>query len=250
MIISLTLVLSACGANNIQSPVKTPGANNDVTPGVLEAGSDPLQSKSHLKSINIHPDDFHFYTGDINIQIESHYYASLVNENVHQAIIHDDNGEDTSIMGIEYFTSDRLFRQSREEEKKLWHSYQYEVKSGTRSAPGVTERAEHKQMEKQPDTYGKTIHTWHTDKDKNLPMGALQIMTGFTKDGQINEQVVARRDIHFTIASAEKKKNRADILPVAPGANFPEQGTYASLRYQKYRAIPQCTIKPNIYGTG
>ncbi len=66
-------------------------------------------------------------------------------------------------------------------------------------------------MENLVSTYGKTIHTWHTDRDLNLPLGEPIIMMGFTKDGQLNPQLIAERDKRFNISTAEKKKQRADI---------------------------------------
>ncbi len=40
-------------------------------------------------------------------------------------------------MGVEYIISERLFKDPAAEEKKLWHSHQYEVKSGSLIAPGL-----------------------------------------------------------------------------------------------------------------
>src|SRR5690606_21419095 len=122
--------------------------------------------------------------------------------------------------------SERLFKTLDEEEKKLWHSHHYEVKSGTLIAPGIPEVAEHELMEKLVSTYGKTIHTWHTDQQRELPIGSPMIMMGFTKDGQLNEELVQERDKRFNISTAEKKKNREDIsMPqVDPMANAWEKG--------------------------
>ena len=40
----------------------------------------------------------------------------------------------------------------------------YEVKSGMLVAPSVPEMAEHMEMEKLVNTYGKTWHTWQVDR--------------------------------------------------------------------------------------
>ena len=66
-------------------------------------------------------------------------------------------------------------------------------------------------MEKIAGTYGKTWHTWHTDQDKQLPVGGPMLMMGFTQDGQMNEAAVAERDRRFNVSSAEKRQHRADI---------------------------------------
>lgn len=221
-----TLFLASCGGNNTESNVQAPGAEKSAKSTTLETGADLLQSKSPLKKINAYLDGFHFYNGNMNGQMEAHHYVSQINEDVHQAIIYDGNGEDAKIMGIEYIISERLFKTLPEEEKKLWHSHHYEVKSGTLIAPGIPEVAEHELMEKLVSTYGKTIHTWHTDQQRTLPIGAPMIMMGFTKDGQLKPELQADRDKRFGISTAEKKKNREDItMPtVQPGANAWEKG--------------------------
>jgi hypothetical protein len=140
---------------------------------------------------------------------------------VHQAIIYDGNGDDAKIMGVEYIISEKLFKSLDEEEKKLWHSHHYEVKSGTLIAPGIPDVAEHELMEKLVSTYGKTIHTWHTDQERTLPVGSPMIMMGFTKDGQLDPALLSERDKRFNVNSKELKEKRNDIpMPnVDPLAN-------------------------------
>lgn len=223
---SCILLLAACGGNNTSSNVAAPGADKDAKSKTLEAGADLLQQKSPLRKINAYLDGFHFYNGNMDAQMEAHHYVSQLNEDLHQAIIYDGNGEDAKIMGIEYIISARLFKTLDPEEKKLWHSHHYEVKSGTLIAPGIPEVAEHELMEKLVSTYGKTIHTWHTDQQRSLPVGSPMIMMGFTKDGQLNPALLSARDKRFKVSSAEKKEDRRDIpMPqVDPLANAWEKG--------------------------
>lgn len=211
IVILLIAALAGCGGNNTNSKVETPGAEKDSKSKALEAGAALIQAKSPLKKINIYLDGFHFYNGNMGAQMEAHHYAVKLNEDVHQAIIYDGNGEDAKIMGVEYIVSERLFKTLPEEEKKLWHSHRYEVKSGTLIAPGLPLVAEHELMEKLVSTYGKTIHTWHTDQNLSLPLGSPMIMMGFTKDGQLQPALVSQRDKRFGTSTEEKKKNRADI---------------------------------------
>jgi hypothetical protein len=83
-------------------------------------------------------------------------------------------------------------------------------------------------MEKLISTYGKTIHTWHTDQQRTLPLGSPMIMMGMTKDGQLRQELLTERDKRFNISTAKKKKNRADIpMPqVDPLANAWEKGQF------------------------
>src|SRR5687767_12499308 len=210
-VLVITLIVAACGGKNTDSNVEAPGEEKSGKSKVLEAGADLLQNKSPLKKINAYLDGFHFYNGNINAQMEAHHYVSQLNEDMHQAIIYDGNGEDAKIMGVEYIISERLFKTLDEEEKTLWHSHHYEVKSGSLIAPGIPEIAEHELMEKLVSTYGKTIHTWHTDQQRELPVGSPMIMMGFTKDGQIRKELLDERDKRFDMSTEEKEKNRGDI---------------------------------------
>lgn len=223
--ICLSMMLG-CGGNNTESNVDAPGADKSVKSKVLDAGADLIQSAPPLKKINAYLDGFHFYNGNIGAQMEAHHYVSQLNEDVYQAVIYDGNGEDAKLMGVEYIITERLFKTLDDEEKKLWHSHHHEVKSGTLIAPGLPDIAEYELMEKLVSTYGKTIHTWHTDQEFQLPIGSPMIMMGFTKDGQLDPKLLEERDRRFNVSSAEKKKQRADIpMPdVDPLANAWEKG--------------------------
>jgi len=224
--------LLGCGGENTESNVQAPGAEETTKSEMLEAGADLLQDKTPLKKIDMYLDGFHFYNGFMEGQMEAHHYVTQLNEDVHQAVIFDGNGENAKLMGVEYIISEKLFKQLPEEEKKLWHSHHYEVKSGTLIAPGIPDAAEHELMEKLVSTYGKTIHTWNTDQRLELPMGAPMLMMGFTKDGQLKPELLAERDKRFDVSTAEKKKQREDIaMPqVVPGANAWEKGEIRQLQ--------------------
>ena len=153
--------------------------------------------------------------------MEAHHYVTILNDDVMQAVIYDGNKKDAKLMGVEYIISERLFKQLPAQEKQYWHSHRYEVKSGTLIAPGLPPAAEHALMSKIVNTYGKTWHTWHTDRDKTLPLGAPTLMMGFTADGQLNPALLADRDKRFDVDTATIRADRADIAahPVAAGAD-------------------------------
>jgi hypothetical protein len=226
--IGILIIVLACGGRNSDSNVAAPGSEKDGKSKLLEIGADVIQNKSPLKQINVYLDGFHFYNGNISAQMEAHHYVSQLNEDVHQAIIFDGNDVGAKIMGVEYIISERLFKNLDAEEKKLWHSHHYEVKSGTLIAPGIPDPVEHELMEKLVSTYGKTIHTWHTDQELDLPIGSPMIMMGFTKDGQLEQNLLDERDKRFEVSTAEKKKNRSDIPDPAvdPQANAWQQGEF------------------------
>ncbi|WP_348749551.1 OBAP family protein [Pseudomonas rhodesiae] len=223
---AVVLLLGACAADNSSSNVVAPGDAPSPTTRSLDAGAALLQSRPPIDALNAYLDGFHFYNGQMDVQMEAHHYCAILNEEVIQCVIYDGNRKDAKLMGVEYIISERLFTGLPKAEQALWHSHVHEVKSGQLVAPGIPEVAEHALMEKLVHTYGKTWHTWHTDLHKDLPLGVPQLMMGFTADGQADPQKVAERDRRFGIDSAQKRRTRADIPTptVAPGADAWRQG--------------------------
>lgn len=104
------------------------------------------------------------------------------------------------------------------DERKLWHSHAYEVKSGmlimpNRSVPeAVWQVAENREMEQVVCLYGKVYHLWQTDKGHALPLGQPQLMTSYTADGQFDfEKQVGDRDARFGTDYKIKAKARDGI---------------------------------------
>ncbi|AUX92852.1 OBAP family protein [Mixta gaviniae] len=229
------LMLAGCGANNTPAQVQTPGAPTSAKMKLLDTGAAALQSRPPIDAINAYLDGFHFYSGDKNGQMEAHHYVTILNDDVMQALIYDGNTRDARLMGVEYIISERLFKTLPPEEKKLWHSHSYEVKSGTLVAPGLPDTADKALMTKLVNTYGKTWHTWHTDRDKTLPFGIPALMMGFTADGQLDQRLLKDRDARFGIDSRKMRQERADIVanPVVKGANAWQNGDPIQLQRVK-----------------
>jgi len=204
-------MLGGCGGENTGSNVTSPGGDESAKTKVLEAGANVMQDKTPLAALNAYLDGFHFYNGNVRSQMEAHHYCGHLNEDVIQCVIFDGNGEDAKLMGVEYIVTERLFAGLPAEEKHLWHSHVHEVRSGALIAPGIPEAAERELMSKIAGTYGKTWHTWHTDQQRDLPLGSPMLMMGFIADGQLNEQLLAQRDRRFDISSTELRRKRADI---------------------------------------
>ncbi|HEY0941911.1 MAG TPA: OBAP family protein [Steroidobacter sp.] len=205
------LSIAACGGENTSSNVTSPGSEQTAKTKLLEGGASLLQDKAPLAALNAYLDGFHFYNGNMQGQMEAHHYCGHLNEDLIQCVIFDGNDADAKIMGIEYIVSAKLFAGLPAEEKHLWHSHVHEVRSGTLIAPGIPEVAERELMTKIAGTYGKTWHTWHTDRQHELPIGSPMLMMGFTADGQASEQMIADRDRRFRVSSKEIRERRADI---------------------------------------
>jgi hypothetical protein len=185
----------------------------------------------------VHVCGIHFYNGDMSRQIIAEHYCAHLSDEVLQCVIYDSNKPGARLIGIEYIVSARMFESLPAEEKKLWHSHNYEVKSGVLTAPGMADAAEKDLMKVLIGTYGKTWHTWQVDRDAKLPMGIPQLMMGFTADGQAQAKIVAERDSLYG-SSAAKKAARADIADVKldPGADAWQKGAAVQLDLKTVQA--------------
>ena len=54
-----------------------------------------------------------------------------------QCLLYDSLEKNARLIGVEYMVSENLFLTLPEEEKKLWHSHEYEVKGGLLFIQGV-----------------------------------------------------------------------------------------------------------------
>lgn len=180
----------------------------------------PGASYPPIRDIHAHVCGIHFYNGDVSRQIIAEHYCAHLSDDVLQCVIYDSNKPGARLIGIEYIVSAKIFESLPAEEKKLWHSHNYEVKSGVLTAPGMPDADEKGLMKVLIGTYGKTWHTWQIDRDAKLPMGIPQLMMGFTADGQAQAKTVSERDSLYG-SSAAKKTARADIADVKldPGAD-------------------------------
>jgi len=215
------LIVSLIAASaSAQSPssIETPAA-----PKTSEATS----GFAPLKGIHAHVCGIHFYSGNMKRQLIAQHYCAHLTDEILQCILYDSEGKDARLIGIEYIVSARIFESLPAEEKKLWHSHNYEVKSGVLTAPEAPEDAEKDLMKVLIGTYGKTWHTWQVDRGDKLPLGIPQLMMAFTKDGQLNSKIAAERDKLYSVSVAAKKAARADIpdAKVDPGADAWQKGS-------------------------
>jgi Protein of unknown function (DUF1264) len=206
-----------------QTPTPQEKESNETK--VMGLGSHLLQGKHPIDQIDAYVCGLHFYNGDTNRQIIAHHFCSHRSEEFLQCVIYDTNKSDARLIGIEYIISARLFGGLPDEEKRYWHSHQFEVKSGQLTAPGIPEPVEHEIMKKLVNTYGKTWHTWQYDRYGDLPLGVPQLMMGFTQPGQAQESLIkeVEKEINYTVE--DRRKNRQDIEApaVLAGANGWEQ---------------------------
>ncbi len=220
------------------------GEGKSAKSRMLDVGSEMLQGEGPIRSIHAHLCGFHFYNGDMKRAVRAHHYCTHLNEDVFQCVIYDSDKRDARLIGVEYVISERLFQQLPAEEKQLWHSHRYEVKSGQLLAPGLPDAAEKMLMEQLVNTYGKTWHFWQVDRGDKLPLGLPKLMMGFTADGQADPAMVKSRDNDLDIDSAKVREKRRDIptRPIAEGADAWQHGDVFQLDENLLR-IPQQTAE-------
>lgn len=162
-----------------------------------------------LKRIHAYVCGLHFYSGQMDRQVVAHHFCAHLGPDLMQCVIYDSGKPGARLIGIEYVITARRFRTLPDEEKRLWHSHAYEVKSGLLVAPGLAEQAEQAMMRDFATTYGKTWHTWQVDRDHDFPYGIPQLMMGFTGDAQVDPKVLAGRDLDLGISTAGKRRRRS-----------------------------------------
>ncbi|CAI4218958.1 unnamed protein product [Parascedosporium putredinis] len=170
-----------------------------------------------VQNICAHLNAFHAYASDPTRSVEANHYCGHVNNDVRQCIIYDSAEPGARIIGIEYMITPELYETLDPEERKLWHSHVYEVKSGMLFMPqarlpeAAWEVAENKEMEQVVKLYGKTFHLWQVDRGDKLPLGQPELMISYTEDGQLAEGILDERDAKFGIDRKKKKAGREYI---------------------------------------
>ncbi len=218
-----------------RTEVPVPGSPVSGRSHLLDSAADTLQSKRPIDAMSAFLNGFHFYADDMGRQVEANHFCTHLSEDFHQCVIYDSDRRDAKLIGIEYIVSERIFRTLPDEEKRLWHSHDYEVKSGELIAPGVPELAGHGFMQTLVTTYGKTWHTWQVDRFRDFPTGIPQLMMGFVKDGQIDPRRLADRDSRFGASTQALRHDRGDIPwpAVVDGANAWQSGRTVQLTLQE-----------------
>ncbi|KAK3680201.1 hypothetical protein LTR78_000578 [Recurvomyces mirabilis] len=185
----------------------------------LETGAAMVQKFEPPKRLCAHLNAFHTYASQPGRHVEANHYCAHLNNDVRQCILYDSDKADARLIGIEYMIKPHLYEKLDAEERKLWHSHVFEVKSGMLIMPApkgvpdaVWEIAENKEMEEVVVLYGKVFHLWQTDRGDELPLGQPQLMQSFTARDQFDfDTVVGERDRRFGVDSSHKAKIREHI---------------------------------------
>ncbi|KAH8657915.1 hypothetical protein BX600DRAFT_61223 [Xylariales sp. PMI_506] len=198
-----------------------PGGEVPLQDKVLETGAAMIQDFEPVKQICACLNAFHTYADEPGRHVEATHFCSHLTSDVRQCILYDSPGPKAKLIGIEYMITPRLYETLDQEERRLWHSHVYEVKSGMLIMPGPTapglqqawEAAETAEMREVVTLYGKVYHLWQTDRGDALPLGPPKLMTSFTAAGQFDfEREVGARDERLGTDWRHKQRIREEIV--------------------------------------
>ncbi|KAK3937946.1 Oil body-associated protein 1A [Diplogelasinospora grovesii] len=222
------------------------GDPRSVKSKVLESGASITQDFSPLKSVCAHLSAFHAYASDPSRYVEVSHYCGHLTEDIRQCLLYDSPAPNARLIGVEYMIAPELYETLDADERKLWHSHVFEVKSGMLIMPranpmvpqSVWETAENADMEQLIRYYGKVYHLWQTDKGHKLPLGEPQLMTSFTAKDQFDfEKAVGERDERYGTDWKHKTEIRKDIPEpeIHPDADqaWKKQGVQGSFEWKE-----------------
>ncbi|KAF2147854.1 DUF1264-domain-containing protein [Myriangium duriaei CBS 260.36] len=198
-----------------------------ILDSVLASSSAPTMfdaSNSPVGNICAHLNAFHVYASDPSRTVETNHYCSHLTPKVRQCILYDGPGPKARLIGVEYMVTSDIFETLPADEKKLWHSHVFEVKSGMLVMPqpdnsyipmGAWDAVETKEMEAVVTLYGKVYHLWQTDRGDELPLGQPQLMTSLTEASQMKdfEKTIDARDEKLNGVEWRKKRDLRKDIP-------------------------------------
>ncbi|KAJ5657447.1 uncharacterized protein N7484_001096 [Penicillium longicatenatum] len=220
--------MSACTKNSESELGSVPGDARTTKSQVLETGAALVQDFTPVKQICAHLNAFHVYANDPTRCVEANHYCTHLTEDVRQCLIYDSPDAKARLIGVEYMVSPRIFKTLPPEERKLWHTHEFEVKSGMLIMPAPAsmpaaawDAAETAEMEDIAPIYGKTYHFWQVDRGDVVPMGPPQLMGSFTTEDNVRQacpggldELLGERDRKYGVDYKAKAKKREGIADV------------------------------------
>ncbi len=235
--IAIPVALAACGGGNAPPQVDEAGGSRSGKTTALETGANAMQSRAPVDQIGIYLVGFHPMKDDPAHQMEAHHYCDQVNEEFAQCVLYDGNTRGANLNGIEYIISERLYNTLPADEKLYWHPHNFEILSGQLVMPGLPEVAEKEALRGKMNSYGKTWHLWNTggsgQPGDSLPLGPAHLAWSLNHDGEAVRGLVEDRDRRMGIDTGEKRRDRADLAPLAR-----PQGGVDALRAKFPNAAP------------
>ncbi|KIX09130.1 uncharacterized protein Z518_00208 [Rhinocladiella mackenziei CBS 650.93] len=139
-------------------------------------------------------------------------------QDVRQCLIYDSCQPGARLIGVEFMIPKSRYLTLDPEEQRLWHSHEFEVKSGMLVLPypeshkqqkDQWDELETKAMEEVVNLYGKLYHFWQVDQGHDLPLGSPTLMGSLTDSQQIDiDEAMAERNQEQEIDQPMKRERR------------------------------------------
>ena len=211
-------LLSAC-ATEVGPKMTPPGEAKSSKTLAMEQGARVLQPQGPVQQLAVYLVGFHAYKDEPSRQMTAHHFCRPVNQDLTQCALFDGNSAEANLTGVEYIISEKLFNELPPDEQPYWHPHNFEILSGTLTAPGLPAAAEHELLTMFMNSYGKTWHTWQTgmyqgDQQK-IPLGDPHLAWSFNHEGEAQAGLVESRDREMKISSIDLRNKRKDLAPLA-----------------------------------
>jgi len=198
------------GSRNVSGGA--PGDDKSLKKEMGGLVSSTIQSYSPIRQFDQHTEGFTFLADDKSKQMKLHSFCSYLNDDVAQCVLYDSDKSNAKMIGVEYTISDKIYKSLPPDEKPLWTSNAYEVKSGLVTAPRLPSPLERALMKELITTYSKSVILWQPNQDP-VPQGVPQFSYKFTNDGQIKPELVKQRDERMGTRTEDLRRYREDIVP-------------------------------------
>jgi hypothetical protein len=213
------LASASCTGSGPVGPTARPaGSPERARTAALATAASAIQRDAPTANLDVYLVGFHPMRDDPSHQVEAHHFCRVVNEELMQCVLFDGNTRTANLTGIEYIISERLHRGLPPQERRYWHPHNGEILSGQLVAPGIPAAAEHALMAGRMNSYGKTWHTWNLGAggaEGSLPLGPPRLAWSFNRDGEARPGLVEERDLRMGIDTAERRRARQDLVPLA-----------------------------------
>jgi hypothetical protein len=175
--------------------------------------TDEIQPQAPIDQISMYLVGFHPLKTNPLQAVEAHHYCSKISDQLTQCAIFDGPSSTARMSGIEYIIPESAFLSLPAAERQLWHPHNYEILSGQLVMPGLSDAAEHAQMQMLVNSYGKTWHTWNTGTTSGdpEPFGQPELAWSYNADGEVPAAMIQARDQALGVDSTKKRSARADL---------------------------------------
>jgi predicted lipoprotein with Yx(FWY)xxD motif len=158
---------------------------------------------------------FFFKSENMNNQMLLYNYCCLNSKKFYQCILSDMEGR---LVGLNYILNATIFNTLPDNEKKLWHSNEFQIKNGLLILVEKNSTKENEYMKMLVDTYGKAISIWDTELMESVPLGTPKLLMTLTKEGEVSQKLLQFRDQLFDVKVQDIINSRKNLKAMNPAS--------------------------------